>query len=108
MGFYPHRRRPRVVWIGIDGELEKALFLGDRVDAYLASLGFEVENRRDYHLTMGRIRSERNIDDLVNTVLARENEIQTNFFSVREFYLMESQLTSSGPIYTIKKKFSLD
>lgn len=108
MGFYPHRRRPRVVWIGIAGELEKALFLGDRVDAYLASLGFEVENRRDYHLTMGRIRSERNIDNLVNTVLARENEIQTNFFSVREFYLMESQLTSSGPIYTIKKKFSLD
>lgn len=108
MGFYPHRRRPRVIWIGIAGELEKALFLGDRVDAYLASLGFEVENRRDYHLTMGRIRSERNIDDLVNTVLTRENAIESSFFSVREFYLMESQLTSSGSIYTIKRKFSLD
>lgn len=108
MGFYPHQRRPRVIWIGIAGELEKALFLGDRVDAYLSTLGFEAEARRDYHLTLGRIRSERNINELVNKVINQGPSIQTEFFTVREFYLMESVLTSKGPIYTVKRKFLLD
>lgn len=108
MGFYPHRRRPRVLWAGIAGELEKALFLGERVDAYLASLGFEAEKHRDYHLTMGRIRSERHVDDLVNKVMRMGEAIQSNYFTVKEFYLMESQLTSGGPIYTVKRKLTLE
>lgn len=108
MGFYPHRRRPRVIWIGISGEMEKALFLGDRVDAYLTTLGFEAEERRDYHLTLGRIRSERNLNELVNKVYSQGADIQTDFFTVKEFYLMESKLTSKGPVYTVKRKFILD
>ncbi len=108
MGVYPNRRRPRVIWIGISGEMEKALFLGERVDAYLSALGFEPETRRDYHLTLGRIRSERNLDELVAKVYQRGASIQTDYFWVTEFYLMESQLTSHGPIYTVKRKFTLD
>mgnify|MGYP000052733025 CR=1 FL=1 len=108
MGFYPNRRRPRVIWLGIAGEIEKAMFLGDRVDAYLSTLGFEAEARRDYHLTLGRIRSERNLDALVNKVYHQETAVQTDFFTVTEFYLMESQLTSKGPVYTVKRKFTLD
>ncbi|HQA06451.1 MAG TPA: RNA 2',3'-cyclic phosphodiesterase [Syntrophomonadaceae bacterium] len=108
MGFYPNRRRPRVIWIGISGEMEKALFLGDRVDAYLSTLGFEAEARRDYHLTLGRIRSERNLNELVNKISYLGTTIQTEFFTVTEFYLMESQLTSKGSVYTVKRKFTLD
>lgn len=108
MGFYPHRRRPRVLWAGVTGEIDKALFLGERVDAYLASLNFEPEKRRDYHLTLGRIRSERNVYELINKVMAIGESVQSSYFTVKEFCLMESQLTSGGPIYTVKRKFTLE
>ena len=43
LGYFPNSRRPRVIWLGIKGELDKAAFLGERVDAYLGELGFEPE-----------------------------------------------------------------
>lgn len=108
MGFFPNQRRPRVIWIGIDGDLDQALFLGDRVDAYLSAFGFEMEERRSYHLTLGRIRSEKNLAPMITKIIELQKSVQSNLFTVKEFYLMESQLTSQGPTYTIKRKFTLD
>jgi 2'-5' RNA ligase len=106
-GFFPNHRRPRVFWIGINGELDKAFWLGERVDAYLAELGFEVEKKRRYHLTLGRLRSEKNAAALVQA--AQEVDQAANFqsFTVNEMRLMQSQLNREGPTYSVIKTFPL-
>lgn len=108
LGFFPNRRRPRVIWIGVEGEIDKAMFLGERVDSYLSAFGFEAEEKRSYHLTLGRIRSEKNITQLLNKAAILDESVGSKLFTVNEFCLMESQLTGKGPLYTLKKKFYLD
>jgi 2'-5' RNA ligase len=100
IGFFPNQRRPRVIWMGIHGEVDKAEFLGERVDAYLSELRFESEREHTLHLTLGRIRSEVNLNELMKNV--REHESQTKLigFKVERFRLMQSELTKTGAIYT--------
>lgn len=107
LGYFPNIKRPRVMWLGVAGEMEKAEFLGERVDTYLAQLGFEPENQRNYHLTLGRIRSEQHLDKLLQKTLSINNNTEKIFFTIKEFYFMESQLTPSGPRYLPIGKINL-
>ncbi|MGR6835698.1 RNA 2',3'-cyclic phosphodiesterase [Syntrophomonas erecta] len=108
LGFFPSRNRPRVLWGGIEGEMEKAYFLGDRVDAYLASQGYEPENKRSFHLTLGRIRSNENNSALVEKAYLVSDELHTEPFTINQFHLMESRLSSSGPQYLLKRSFYME
>ncbi|MDD3267740.1 MAG: RNA 2',3'-cyclic phosphodiesterase [Syntrophomonadaceae bacterium] len=99
LGYFPNNKRPRVIWLGVEGELEKAQFLGERVDAYLSQLGFEPEDRRNFHLTLGRIRSEQDQDKLMQKTVSINSSLEKIIFAVDAFYFMESQLSSSGPRY---------
>jgi 2'-5' RNA ligase len=108
LGFFPNKRRPRVVWLGIKGEMEKAHFLGERIDAYLSPLDFEVEKKRSFHFTLGRIRSSKHLDEFMNKAVVINKELQSRSFLVEEFYLMESQLSSHGPSYRMIQSFRLN
>jgi len=108
LGFFPHRNRPRVIWLGAKGELPKADFLGERIDTYLQEIGFEEDNKRSFHLTLGRIRSDKNQNRLLQQA-SRLNEISPTMpVQIKEFYLMESQLFSGGPKYIIQEKYELE
>jgi len=108
LGFFPHRNRPRVLWLGTKGELAKAEFLGERIDTYLQEIGFEEEKKRSFHLTLGRLRSDKNQQKLLQQA-SRLNEISPTLpVTIREFYLMESQLFSGGPKYIIQEKYELE
>ncbi|HHV16509.1 MAG TPA: RNA 2',3'-cyclic phosphodiesterase [Gelria sp.] len=108
IGFFPNKNRPRVMWLGVKGEMNKAQFLGERVDTYLEELGFESEKRRSFHLTLGRMRSERNIDEVVSTTGDISNNLRSYDLPVKEFFLMESRLSSSGPEYFVLEKYNLE
>jgi 2'-5' RNA ligase len=108
IGFFPNKNRPRVMWLGVKGEMNKAQFLGERVDTYLEDLGFEPMKRRSFHLTLGRMRSERNIDEVVSTTGAISNNLRSYDLPVKEFFLMESRLSSSGPEYFVLEKYNLE
>lgn len=108
LGFFPHRNRPRVIWLGAKGEVAKADFLGERIDTYLQEVGFEEEKKRSFHLTLGRIRSDKNQSRMLQQV-GRMNEISPTMpVMINEFYLMESQLFSGGPKYIIQEKYELE
>lgn len=108
LGLFPNHRRPRVIWLGIEGEMEKLNFLGERVDAYLYTLGgFEAEKNRSFHLTLGRIRSESNKEALLGQLALINQKIEKISFPVHKFYLMESQLSSRGPTYLLHQRFNL-
>lgn len=108
IGFFPGRSRPRVIWMGVKGELEKARFLGERVDTYLNELGFEAERKRSFHLTLGRIRSEKEIEKILAQTGIINNRLKRYDFTISEFSLMESRLSSTGPEYSVLEKYRLE
>ncbi len=108
VGVFPNFRRPRVIWLGVKGEIEKLDFLGERVDALLStSLGFEAERKRSFHLTLGRIRPEGENGALLNQLNFINRGAESIPFPVNEFYLMESRLSPSGPTYILHQSFIL-
>jgi 2'-5' RNA ligase len=100
VGVFPDLARPRVLWVGVsDGieELKKlASTVRDAVDRF-------AENREDRefvaHLTVGRIKSSRNIERLQEFV-ARHANVDFGVITVDKIKLKKSVLTPRGPIYT--------
>ena len=57
LGVFPNERRPRVMWVGVEGDLKSLADLHHDIDDAMAGLGFEKERRLfSPHLTVGRIR----------------------------------------------------
>ncbi|MGI6412196.1 MAG: RNA 2',3'-cyclic phosphodiesterase [Syntrophomonadaceae bacterium] len=106
LGFFPSKIRPRVIWLGLKGEVAKAQFLGERVDAYLSELGFEPEKNRSMHLTIGRIRSELNLKEMLQVAFSEDFSSQVPI-KVADFSLMESEISSRGPRYRVIERFEL-
>jgi 2'-5' RNA ligase len=100
-------RVPRVIWAGVGDGTEALVALAGHVDAALAAVGFPRESRPfSPHLTLGRVRSPRNVAELAG---ALRSEARGAFgrVSVGAFHLMESQLHPQGSIYTVRQSFSL-
>ena len=56
-GVFPNRNAPRVLWVGIEGDLAALKVLHREVENSLAALGFEMDTRGfSPHLTVARIR----------------------------------------------------
>ena len=56
VGVFPDSREPRVLWVGIEGDLRPLLELHRQVDATLGRLGLAAERRQfSPHLTVARI-----------------------------------------------------
>jgi len=107
LGFFPSRMRPRVIWLGLRGEIEKAQFLGERVDAYLASAGFEEEKEHRFHLTLGRIRSDNKVNELLKIAEHMAGHKKLSPFKVDRMQLMKSSLGPGGPTYSVLETYEL-
>lgn len=105
LGCFPSPYRPRVIWLGINtGNREMAL-LQKKIEEKLLAVGFPAEERAfTPHLTMGRIRSGRNLSDLQPLLAANQNW-QVGTFEVREIVLFKSDLKPTGAIYTHLRTF---
>ena len=99
LGFFPNERRPRVVWCGIKASLNLARIAAE-IDRVLEPLGIPRE-KRDFvpHLTLARIDPPRRVDALARAAAEQQS---ADFGSAREseFFLFESKLRPSGPVYT--------
>ena len=59
LGVFPNPRRPRVLWVGLDGGLEVLSELQLAVDEAVGRLGLPKEQRAfSPHLTLGRVRRD--------------------------------------------------
>jgi len=107
VGSFPHLRRPRVIWAGVEPEDESLAALHGQIDAELAELGFRREKRRFHpHVTLGRVKSGEAKRALVEEVEARE-DVGVGGFRVEEFHLYESELTPGGARYTVLSTYGL-
>ncbi len=100
MGIFPDMRRPRVVWIGLKEEGGNLIRLQNGVEEELKKIGFPTENRRfTPHITLGRIRSNRNTEKLLR-LIDNEKSADTGRFEVSEIHLIKSELKPAGAVYT--------
>ena len=59
LGCFPSGRAPRVLWLGLDGELEPLTAARGAIEAAIAPLGWPTEARPfSPHLTLGRLRPD--------------------------------------------------
>ncbi len=103
LGGFPNLKQPRVLWVGIGGEIDKLVSLQQNIDLALALLGFAKEERPFVpHLTLARIRqgvSPKERKSFGELVMSTSFEISYPF-DVKAVNLMRSQLTPAGAIYT--------
>lgn len=98
-GAFPNWRQPRVLWAGLAGEVEIARRMGARLEEQLAAAGLAREEKTfQLHLTVGRVKSNRNARQLL--ALADAYRLPALSFIVREIVLMKSELHPAGARYT--------
>jgi 2'-5' RNA ligase len=102
LGCFPNDRKPRVIWIGVDGDVCRLEKLQRAVEEGLEPLGWLPEGRRFHpHLTIGRVNNSRQI---VEAHLPWGKHFRTDSFTVAEISLIESDLRPTGAIYTTRRE----
>jgi len=101
VGCFPHPQNPRVVWIGINGELPLLRRLQTQIDQQTKGIGDHSEERVfQPHLTIGRVkapgRQARDLGEFVQTASLPE----LGPWTVREIHLIQSELSPDGARYT--------
>jgi 2'-5' RNA ligase len=103
VGAFPNMRRPRVVWVGIKGEVDKLIAWQQRLDDGLVPLGFAKEARPfTPHLTLARVRENCSSGDRLRfgEMLAGA-QVEVDYkFTVASLNLMRSQLLPAGAVYS--------
>jgi 2'-5' RNA ligase len=101
-GAFPNNQHPRVIWAGVDGEMESLRSLQQSIEKAVEGLGVEGE-RREYnpHLTLGRIRGGASQEEgqKVAQTLSITNLDESLRIPVNSISLMRSTLTPNGAVY---------
>ena len=104
LGFFPHEKRPRVFWAGMEASANLKALAGE-IDLAAHSLGFPLEERPfTPHLTLARFQPPGIPPKLLQAI--QEKSAQ-GFGSLRtgEFHLIESKLKPTGAEYTTVQTF---
>jgi len=105
-GVFKNYRDPRVIWAGIKSP-EKLFALENKIAEGLKSTGFiNEEHRFKPHLTLGRVKSVSNTENLKN-ILDRYSDTEFQKVEVKDVILYESILLQTGPIYKPLGNYSL-
>jgi len=101
MGAFPDIRRPNVVWVGITKGARELSELFRKLEPEIVKLGLPPDRRGfSAHLTIGRVRTGRNRQQLVNVISSYENRSFGSFIA-ESMKLERSLLLSRGPEYTV-------
>ena len=107
LGVFPDARKPRVLWCGITGDVEKLSRLQKQLDSDFAEIGFPTEDRPfRAHLTLGRIKDSSALTG-IREVLTKYSAFTAGEFTGRELALLQSELTPQGAVYTKLAVFPL-
>ena len=100
IGVFPGIKHPRVLWVGITGQLESLVRLQKTLDENLKALGFPGEKRPlNGHLTMGRIRAKIDVKKFGDALMAFSS-FESETFTAGQIILYKSELKPSGAVYT--------
>ena len=102
----PNLRSPRVFWVDVKDEEKRLRNFQKTLDYNLGQLGFERETRKfSPHLTIGRVKDRGGLGQLKEAF--SRAEFPPVGIQVDDFFLIESKLNPSGPVYTELARFPL-
>ncbi len=107
---FPNASRPRVLWVGVNGNTDALESLASSVENALEPLGFPRDKRGfNAHLTVARVRDGTSVGDRqrAEEVLRSGAERSVIEFDVNAVSLMRSTLHLSGAIYDCLVSFPL-
>lgn len=103
-GAFPAYHSPKILWVGLDGEVRKLMQLQGRIEGALRLIGFEPERRAfKPHVTVGRT-----VRDLIRQYAGDVGfswrrspipEARTEI-PVTELHLLQSRLQTGGAVYS--------
>lgn len=102
-GCFPNSERPRVLWAGLAGDLDRLAQLQASMQDAMAGLGFAREARGfTPHLTLARMRDLATPDELRRVGSAvTQLAVPRLDFTARETALIRSDLLPAGAVYTV-------
>jgi 2'-5' RNA ligase len=103
LGVFPGLSRPRILWVGIDGDIDLLTRFQKTLDGKLDIIGIKSEKRPfKGHLTIGR--GKKRLDmKILKESLRDFYDFQTRPFVINEVKLFQSELKSTGAVYTCLK-----
>ena len=110
-GAFPSGRSPRVLWVGVDGDLPELAAIQDQLEDALATLGFAREDRPfSPHLTVGRLREGTPLPERRRAVEALHSAAGSPGASmhVSSISLMRSTLLPDGAVHKRLASISLE
>ncbi len=100
IGVFPSIMRPKVIWVGISGQMPMLFSLQNVLEKRLEEVGFKKEDRPfQGHLTMGRFKGRVDSAKLVEAI-KKYKDINSDVFAAEEIILYKSDLKPDGPVYT--------
>ena len=107
IGVFPSIKRPRVLWVGIGGQIDALIELQRTLDEKLAAIGFAKEKRAfKGHLTMGRVKDRIDPKRLMGAMKVHLG-FETEPFVADRMTLFKSDLKPTGAVYTKLMQASL-
>jgi RNA 2',3'-cyclic 3'-phosphodiesterase len=104
VGAFPTVEKPRVLWLGLNGDAAQLQTLQTGIARQLAALGYQPDKPFKPHITLGRVREHASKDELADIsralqVVAGKSTRHTSF-TVHQVSLMKSDLQPAGAVYT--------
>jgi len=100
-GCFPNRDSPRVVWVGIQGDLDSLRRLQAQIEQEAQTFGDHPEERGfQPQLTIGRVTAGGKQARQVGDVIERAAVPKLGHWTVRQIHLVQSELSSEGARYT--------
>lgn len=107
LGWFPHERAPRVLWMGVQGGDEMAE-LARETEEQLLALGIKKEDRKfTPHLTLARIKSPVPLARLRATVREMQPAVLGKFL-VSQFALFRSDAGSNSSVYRKLREYKFE
>ncbi|MDO8724091.1 MAG: RNA 2',3'-cyclic phosphodiesterase [Syntrophales bacterium] len=108
LGVFPSLKRPRVLWIGLQGDTAPLVSLQKNLERGFEDCGFAREERPlRPHLTLGRIKAVKETAGLEKTIESGR-DFATGSFCAAGLALFKSDLTPQGAVYTKLAWFPFD
>ena len=100
IGVFPGKKRPRVIWVGLKGQVQLLFALQRLLEDNLAALGYKKETRPfKGHLTLGRFKQSVN-PNTIRRVLQEFGDLTIEEFTARRVIVYKSDLKPTGAVYS--------
>lgn len=106
VGTFPRSNNPRVVWCGVKDKEKVTINLIKSLDNEFSNIGFKKEKSYQPHITLGRVKSIQERENLSSTLKQQKNKYFGKM-SITSIKLKSSTLTPEGPIYKTIREYEL-